>query len=161
MAREIFVNPSEKQEEIYTTVTEWHSNQAPEFIGTASHVAQPVASHRRPVKSPSATTDYAGFGLMEEDPIQSSSEPAESSRVGDTSLADEITSQLDNMFRSSSENKPNPIRPPKPSSIKEFENQQKRPEGLVSKIIKKLQPAHQFFDRNHHLRSAYDTLHLC
>ena len=64
---------------------------------------------------------------MEEDVVSSSNEPAESSRLEDTSLADEITSQLDNMFKSTSQ-QPKPIRPPKPSSIKEFDNT-KRPEG--------------------------------
>jgi len=91
--------------------------------------SKPVPSHRRPIKSPSATTDYTGFGLMEEDVVASgsSNEPTESSRLEDTSLADEITSQLDNMFKSTSQ-QPKPMRPPKPSSIKEFDNA-KRPEG--------------------------------
>jgi len=59
---------------------------------------------------------------------ETSSEPAESSRLEDTSLADEITSQLDNMFKSTSQQQSKPMRPPKPSSIKEFDNA-KRPEG--------------------------------
>ena len=59
---------------------------------------------------------------------ETSSEPAESSRLEDTSLADEITSQLDNMFKSTNQQQAKPMRPPKPSSIKEFDNT-KRPEG--------------------------------
>ena len=95
---------------------------------------------------------------MEEDPVQSSSEPAEASRVEDTSLADEITSQLDNMFRGSAENKPKPIRPPKPSSIKEFDSHPKRPEGEANEETEGEKKVKLRHSKSHSFQRKRDSL---